>query len=118
MQERAWKSKIVKHCKAAETYQPYFDPVISKLANIMAKRDEAEEEFMSGDNTYVMEMTTKSGTYLQKHPLISMINDLDKTALSYWKELGLTPAALKRLKDTQTTGRAQTLADVLKDIGD
>ena len=48
-----------------------------------------------------------------------MVDDLNKTALAYWRDLGLTPAGLKRINEKameEKSGRA-SFADVLRDIG-
>ena len=50
-----------------------------------------------------------------KNPLLSTYDEMNKTALMYWKELGLTPSAYKKVtgdkpKDGESGGLAAALA--------
>ena len=55
-----------------------------------------------------------------KHPAIVIVNDLNRDALAYWRDLGLTPAGLKRINE-EALGEGKkdspSFAEVLKDIG-
>ena len=49
----------------------------------------------------IVEHTNKGGaTNAEQNPLIRMLNDLNRDALAYWRDLGLTPAGLKRIKES------------------
>ncbi|MBD8925208.1 MAG: hypothetical protein EGR89_04245 [[Eubacterium] rectale] len=101
MKKRTWKEKIRKSCKDATTYQPYFENVIDTLAGILESRDDAEEKYIENGSKPVIEYTNKSGaTNLIKNPSLAVVDDLNKTALLYWKELGLTPSAYKKVTGT------------------
>ena len=98
MKKRAWKTKIKKACKAAGTYQPFFDPVIETLAGIMEMRDAAREKFEESGGDLVVEHTNKGGaTNIVKNPALVLIMDCDTQALAYWRELGLTGRAYKAM---------------------
>lgn len=100
MKKRAWKTKIKKACIEAGTYKPFFDHVIDTLAGILEKRDQASEEFEQSEEGLLIEMTNKAGhTNYVKNPLICMWDDLNKSALAYWKELGMTPAGLRKINE-------------------
>lgn len=100
MKKRAWKTRVKKACIEAGTYKPYFDYIIDTLAGILEKRDQAQEQYDEGDDPMVIEMTNKSGFANKvKNPLISIWDDLNKSALGYWRDLGLTPAGLKKLNE-------------------
>lgn len=100
MKKRTWKTKLKKACKEAGTYKPYFDHVIDTLAEILEKRDEAMEAYnMDDDEKIVTEVTQKNGTVKVKNPLVAIWEDLNKLALNYWRDLGLTPAGLKKLNE-------------------
>ena len=84
----------------AGTYKPYFDHVINTLAGILAKRDEAEEILDDENEELIVEQTNKSGfTNRVKNPAYSIWDDMNKTALNYWRDLGLTPAGLKKINE-------------------
>ena len=81
-----WKTKIVKACEAAGTYREYFNPIIDTLAGILEKN---------------------GATNLEQNPLIRLINDLNRDALTYWKELGLTAASLKKINEAAIKGSSE-----------
>ena len=100
MRKRGWQTKIKKACVAAGTYKPYFDYVISTLAGILEKRDEAAEILAEEGADLVIEQTNKSGfTNMVKNPAYSIWDEMNKTALVYWRDLGLTPAGLKKINE-------------------
>lgn len=100
MQKKQWKTRIKKACMEAGTYKPYFDHVINTLAGILAKRDEAEEILDDENEELIVEQTNKGGfTNRVKNPAYSIWDDMNKTALTYWRDLGLTPAGLKKINE-------------------
>lgn len=105
MTARQWKIKIKKVCKAAGTYQEYFDPVIDTLAAIMEIRDRAQEHyFRTGGNPVVAHKNKSGSTNLVKNPVLAVALDCDAQALAYWRDLGLTPAGYKKLNGALSTG--------------
>ena len=115
-----WKTKIVKACKDAGTYKAYFDPVIDTLAGILEKRDAAEQAFIEDGCRIMVKHTNKNGaTNLEQNPLIRLINDLNRDALTYWKELGLTAASLKKINEAAIKGSSglSALDQALLDLG-
>ena len=57
-------------------------------------------------------------TNLEQNPALRLVNDLNRDALAFWKELGLTPAALKRMReDALKTKKESALAIALKELG-
>lgn len=120
MKKRAWKTRIKKACVEAGTYKPFFDHVIDTLAGILEKRDQAWDEYEESGDNLLVEMTNKSGhTNFVKHPLICLWDDLNKSALSYWKELGLTPAGIRKINEeifikAREEKNSNNLMDLLK----
>ena len=119
MKKKTWKSKIKKSCTDAGTYRPFFDAIIDELAGILERRDLAEEEFINSGSHVIVEHTNKNGsTNLKQNPALRLVNDLNRDALTYWKELGLTPAGLKRLGEQVTNKEDDIgLGDVLAELG-
>ena len=98
MNKDKWRERIRESRTKAGTYQPCFDDVIETLASILERRDTVEE---SWDGDVIVEHTNRNGnTNKEQSPALRLINDLNRDALSYWKELGLTPASLKRINET------------------
>lgn len=98
MKKATWKKRIKAACIEADTYQPYFDTIIDTLADIMERRDVVFTQFIETGGNAVIKHTNKGGaTNLVKNPLIIMWDDLNKSALAYWRDLGLTPSGLKKI---------------------
>ena len=116
-----WKRRITACTKEAGTYREYFDHVIETLAGIMEARDFAEKKWIEDGKETVVEHTNKNGaTNLVKHPALVVINDMNRDALAYWRDLGLTPAGLKKINEEAMAADKkdqETFADVLKNIG-
>ena len=105
MTKTGYKKRIKKACTEAGTYRPFFDSVIDTLAGIMERRDMAEEAFTKSGGRVVITHTNKAGEKnLEQNPMLRLVNDLNRDALAYWRDLGLTPAGYKKLN-----------ADVVKD---
>ena len=93
-----WKKRITRDVKAAGTYQKYFGSVIDTLSGILARRDDAEALFIASGGNILVKHTNKGGaTNIEQNPALRLINDLNRDALAYWRDLGLTPAGYKRL---------------------
>ena len=92
------KKRITRDVKAAGTYQKYFGSVIDTLARILERRDDAEALFIASGGNILVKHTNKGGaTNIEQNPALRLINDLNRDALAYWRDLGLTPAGYKRL---------------------
>lgn len=117
MKKETWKKRIMSACISAGTYQPFFEDVITALAAVLEKRDDAEKFYKESGEGPIVEYTNKSGaTNLIKNPALAVWDDLNTTALTYWKELGLTPSGYKKLgekpKDEELSGLAAALASI------
>ncbi len=98
MTKTQWRNKIRKACMAAGTYQKYYDHVIETLASIMETRDTAQEKFeASGGNPVVMHTNKAGASNIVKNPALAVVMDCNTQALAYWRDLGLTPAGMKKL---------------------
>lgn len=114
-----WAKRITEACKDAGTYKACFDDIIATLADIMARRDAAQALFKkSGGNILVMHTNKAGVTNVEQNPILRMINDLNRDALAYWRDLGLTPAGLHRINDAALakTDAADPVADMLSKI--
>lgn len=120
MKKESWKRKIIDSCRQAGTYQPCFDTVIDTLALILERRDDANEQFVKSGGKPIIAYTNKGGaTNPAKHPALIVWDDLNKTALQYWRDLGLTPSGLKRINEQAMAPRKRSaLAEALRDLGE
>ena len=119
MTKRAWKQRIKQACQEAHTYQPYFDYVIDELAGVLERRDAAEEQYAENMQPTI-EFTNKNGsTNIVKNPLLVLIEDMNRSALSYWRDLGLTPAGLRKINEKtfkESPKTSNSLIDRLKEL--
>lgn len=120
MTKRGWKTKIKNQCIEAGTYQEYFDSIIETLAGILETRDKAQEWFKeTGGHPVVMHTNKGGSTNIVKNPALVVITDCNTQALAYWRDLGLTPAGLKRLgeKNLVEKNSGGGLAEALANLG-
>lgn len=93
-----WKNLINKQLSALDLQNEAYSSTVESLAAILEQRDKTYEEFQDSGGKSVIEYTNKGGsTNMTKNPLLVLWDDLNKTALAYWRELGLTPSSYKRL---------------------
>ena len=120
MKKEAWKKRIKKACMEAGTYREYFDQVITSLAEILETRDQVRQYYKDSGGEPIVTMTNKGGhTNMVKNPCLVIYDDMNQTAMQYWKELGLTPKGLKAIDEKSMSGKTQgvSLGAVLKSIG-
>lgn len=119
MDKRHWKTAIRKATKEVGTYRPAFDAMIDTLADILAKRDQAQAEFLESGGSMLVVRTNKAGAdNYEQNPVIRLINDFNRDALSFWRDLGLTPAGLKKISDEAgKENKGSALDQVLAKLG-
>ena len=117
--KRTWKKRIKDACEEAGTYRPYFDQTIDTLAEILVLRDDARERFKEMGGETVVLHTNKSGEKNPiKNPALVIINDMNQTALSYFRDLGLTPSGLRKIDQSLMKGSQRSgFAEILESIG-
>lgn len=107
----------MKAMKAAGTYQPSFDDAIMTLAGILERRDALEDEI--AEEPLIVERTNARGhTNKEQNPSIRLLNDMNRDALTFWRDLGLTPKGLKAISDVVVAEDEEDPLDkVLKKLG-
>ena len=118
MRKSEWKKKIIEQCQSVGTYRDAFLPVIDTLAGILEQRDKTHAELTSSGGKSVILYTNKAGAEnMTKNPLLVLWDDLNKSALAYWRELGLTPSSYKKMAggDLKPEKRS-ALADALASL--
>lgn len=114
MKKDSWKKKIIESCQKAGTYKPFFDSTIETLAAIMERRDSAQESFDEmGGKTVIVRDDGK----LVKNPAYIVLAECDRDALSYWRDLGLTPAGLRKINEDKLKEQGESLESILGNLG-
>lgn len=117
--KKQWENLINKQLSELGIFEKAYSSAVKSLAAILEQRDKTFEEFQDSGGKSVIEYTNKGGsTNITKNPLLVLWDDLNKTALAYWRELGMTPSAYKKLtgtgakKETAKKGLAAALASI------
>ena len=121
MQKEKWIDIIKDSCVKANTYQPYFDSVIDTLAQILESRDEAHRQYIeNGSEPTIIHTNQAKEKNVQKNPMLTIEMDLNSQALSYWRELGLTPSGLKKISSESVVKlqTEQSLEKILEGLSD
>ena len=121
MKKADWRREIIKKCESIGTYRKEYLPIINTLADIMEERDRVRTRYRSeGAEVLVEKKSDRGAVNKVKNPLLTAWEDLDRIALAYWRDLGLTPAGFKKLtsesdKVQNTGGLEQLLAGLSSD---
>ena len=120
MKKSAWIKTITEQMELVGVYRESFNPVIEALAEILEQRDSALAEFKKNGGEACIIHTMDNGTAtVKKNPRLTAWQDLNKDALTYWRDLGLTPAGLKKLDESlqNKNGKKSVLEEALLKIG-
>ena len=113
-----WKNLIKQQLSALGQTEKAYDSVINTLADILEQRDAVYQQYQDEGGNPVREYTNKGGaTNTTKNPLLVLWDDLNKSALAYWRELGLTPSSYKKMTgDAPKKEKGGGLAEALKSL--
>ncbi len=118
MQAKAWRDKIRRQIQATGTYRPAFTSCVDAPAKVLEQRDAAYQQFLDEGGAFVVEKISDRGAVNRvKNPLLQTWMDLNAQALSFWRDLGLTPAGLKKIDEEAMKPKKQnTLDKVLSEL--
>lgn len=118
MTKSKWKALIIDQMYALHVQNDAYNSAVETLAAILEQRDKTAKEFKDSGGKSVIEYTNKGGsTNLTKNPLLVLWDDLNKSALAYWRELGLTPSSYRKMTgDTPKKEKPGGLAKALMNI--
>lgn len=97
MKKVAWKKKIIEQMMIVDTYDDAFLSAIETCADILARRDQAMAQWRKEGCVLMCEFVSDRGaTNQKKNPLLALVQECERDALTYWSQLGLTPSGLKK----------------------
>lgn len=120
MNKKQYKTRITTASKNVGTYKKSFDHVIATLADILEERDRVRKQYLDeGAEPLVTVVSDRGAENRRPNPLLRQWNDLNTTALAYWRDLGLTPAGLKKINDEtlKEKPKGSKLDEVLSKLG-
>lgn len=114
-----YTKEIKRKMRAVGTYNISFIYTIEVLAKVLADYDATVETFEQTGGNIVIKHTNKNGsTNIVKNPLYLALEKLRDDIISYSRELGLTPAGLKRINEKGNQPKEKsTLVSVLSELG-
>ena len=116
MKKADWRREIIKKCQSVGTFRSEFLPVINSLADLLEERDRIRSKYRAeGEHPLIEKTSDRGAVNLAKNPLLTAWEDLNRDALAYWRDLGLTPAGLKKLGEDTVKPKRSALADLLGD---
>ena len=97
---KGFRDKIRRAMEGVGTYKEEFEPVIGRLAEIYVRMQRARGEFERTGSKMFVAYTNKAGaTNPAKNPYLQELDFLQKMALELERELGLTPASLRKINE-------------------
>lgn len=98
MDKIAWKARIIEALDEISMNKPEFTLIVETLAEILEQRDRAFAEFVeSGAQICIIKTSDRGAKNPGRNPCLAIWMELNNTALQYWRELCLSPAAFKRI---------------------
>lgn len=94
-----WREKLTEQLNFDREYIPSFQTTIQILSEILEERDRVYACYVQNGAEPVTEFTSDRGAVNMKpNPLLKQWQDLNTSALSYLRDLGLTAAGLRKLQ--------------------
>lgn len=110
MNKSEWKIKLEEQIKYDHDYIPSFQTTINILSEILEERDRVYRIYEESGAQPVVNFTSDRGAInLKQNPLLRQWQELNSTALLYLRDLGLTPAGLRKLQGQLPTEATESL---------
>lgn len=117
MKKEEYKKKIEEQIKVDVEYIPSFETTISILAEILEERDRVYRVYQEqGGNPVIEYESDRHAKNPKQNPLLKQWNELNTTALTYMRDLGITPAGLRKLQGQLPTNRGYKTSGFTKMI--
>lgn len=98
--EKGFRLKIRDACRELGIYQDAFEDSVEQMAEYYVRAQMAKDQWREEGSPLLLEQTNKGGNvYFIRHPLLQEIDNCTKMIMMYKKELGLTPAAVKKINE-------------------
>ena len=102
---KGFSGKIRKSCRAVGTYRPEFETAITRLAEYYVREAQLTQLY---DDNGAMPIVKERGTGNEiLNPILEEKDRLHRQILTLERELGLTPAALRRVNEAAMAEKKQ-----------
>lgn len=118
MTSKTWIKEIKKQMTLKNVDYSGFENVIQTLSELLEQRDKIFKQYQDEGSIIMVEYTSNRGeTNMVINPLLKEWQNMNRDALVYWRELGLTPAGLRKiLDDSMNKPEASPLDKVLENL--
>ena len=111
------KRMIVDRMQKLGVYRVQYMAAINRTAELYVELDRLMKQYENEGCTAIVEHTNKAGaTNLVKSPIRCAIDDVYSQLLAHERELGLTPAAMKKLGESKPDNQMSPLEAALKKL--
>lgn len=115
--EKAYKRDINRMMKQVGIYNKSFEITINTFAKLLYDYQETLAMFEKTGGNVVISHTNKNGsTNIVKNPLYQSIEKMRADIITYARELGLTPAGLKKLNQELQEEKESPLDSILEKL--
>ena len=112
MTSKSWITEIKKQMTLKGVETSGFGNVIQTLAEILEQRDKLYKQYQDeGSEVMVPYVSDRGQENMIINPLLKEWQNMNRDALVYWRELGLTPAGLKKLNENSMKPAEQSPLD-------
>lgn len=117
LKAKTWESVIKKQMEAVGVYRDSFQRAVTALSTILEQRDIVYEQYRKDGRAVIERVSDRGAVNSAKNPLFVAWMDLNNQALAYWRDLGLTPAGLKKIDEGAMKQKKQSsLAEALAEL--
>lgn len=114
MTKDEWKKIIEKQISSNESYLASFQTTIIILAEMLEERDRVYQAYLDTGAEPVITFTSDRGAENPKqNPLLRQWQEINTTALAYLRDLGITPAGLRKLQGQMDVQKGYVSADAI-----
>lgn len=108
---------IVARMKRLGLHKTEFAATIDRLAALYVQLDEIAAEYDAGGRQLIVEHVNKSGAVNEQiNPLMDAMLRVQTQALAHERELGLTPAALRKMREGETARPESPLVKAMSEL--
>lgn len=112
MTAKSWITEIKKQMSLKGVDYSGFGNVIQTLAELLEQRDKLYKQYQAeGSEVMVLYTSDRGQENMIINPLLKEWQNMNRDALVYWRELGLTPAGLKKLNEDSMKPAEQSPLD-------
>ena len=112
MTSKSWIAEIKKQMSLKGVDYAGFGNVIQTLAELLEQRDKLYKQYQDeGSEVMVLYVSDRGQENMIINPLLKEWQNMNRDALVYWRELGLTPAGLKKLNEDSMKPTEQSPLD-------